>query len=173
MFVRLLGLKKWGSVLRNKDNLHLISLGCSAGNNGRCSSVALNRCVVWAEWPSLFRAGAAGALQIGTKALCRTAWPQVCGGGERNWMLVKLTPSLLLSQGRCSAPPQGTPGTHWGCEKHVPSGWQLAATEHVAVATSSIIFPTVPDLLAHCSSSTSGTRTKAVEVQLRPPPGSR
>lgn len=40
MFVRLLGLKKWGSVLGNNDNLHLISLGCSPGDNGRCSSAA-------------------------------------------------------------------------------------------------------------------------------------
>lgn len=62
MFVRLLELMKRGSVLGNKDNLHLISLGCSAGNNGRCSSVALNHCVVRAEWLSLFRAGAAGTL---------------------------------------------------------------------------------------------------------------
>lgn len=77
MFVRLLRLKKWGSVLRNKDNLHLISLGCSAGNNGRCSSVALNHCTAWGtEWGSLFRAGAAGALKIGTEALCHTAEPQ-------------------------------------------------------------------------------------------------
>lgn len=83
MFVRLLGLKKWGSVLGNKDNLHLISLGCSAGNNGRRSSVALNLRAVWAEWSSLFRAGAAGALQFGTEALCRTAWPQAQDGGER------------------------------------------------------------------------------------------
>lgn len=102
MFVRLLGLKKRGSVLGNKDNLHLISLGCSAGNNGRCSSVALNHCAVWAEWPSLFRAGAAGVLQVRTKALVsHSVATSTRGGREKNCVLVKPTPSLLLSQGRC------------------------------------------------------------------------
>lgn len=100
MFVRLLGLKKRGSVLRNKGNLHLISLGCSAGNNGRCSSVALKRCAGWAEWPSLFRAGAAGAPGIGTEAL--RGHKREGGGRQRSWLLVKPTPSLLLSQGRRS-----------------------------------------------------------------------
>lgn len=92
-------------MLGNKGNLHLISLGCSAGNNSRCSSVALNRCAVWAEWPSLFGAGAAGALQVGTEALCRTVWPQAREGRgrERNWVLVKPILSLLGSRGRYSA----------------------------------------------------------------------
>lgn len=98
--MRLLGLKKRGSVLRNKGNLHLISLGCSAGNNGRCSSVALKRCAGWAEWPSLFRAGAAGAPGIGTEAL--RGHKREGGGRQRSWLLVKPTPSLLLSQGRRS-----------------------------------------------------------------------
>lgn len=71
MFVWLVGLEKWQSVLGNKDNLHLISLGCSAGNNGRCSCVALNPCAPGAEWPPLFGAGAAGALRAGPK-LCVT-----------------------------------------------------------------------------------------------------
>lgn len=42
-----------------------------------------------------------------------------------------------------------------GCQNHVPSDCRLAATEQVAVATSSVIFPTVPNLLADCSSRTS------------------
>lgn len=91
-------------MLRNKDNLHLISLGCSAGNNGRYSCVALNPSTAGAEWPPLFGAGAAGALQSGLD-LCVTD----CGHGqevqtERNWVLGKPTPSLLLPRGGVQQP---------------------------------------------------------------------
>lgn len=99
VFVWLLGLKKWQSVLGNKDNLHLISLGCSAGDSGRCSCVALKPCMTRTERPPLFWAGAAGALQPGLK-LCvsehghrKEVWRQ------SNWLLVKPTPSLLSRRG--------------------------------------------------------------------------
>lgn len=84
-------------MLRNKDNLHLISLGCSAGNNGRHSCEALNSSTAGAEWLPLFGAGAAGALQSGLE-LCVTehGHRKKQGAGKA----YSISPPV---QGRCSA----------------------------------------------------------------------
>ena len=55
-------------------------------------------------------------------------------------------------------PCPGDPRRSLGCENQVPSDRQLAAVEQVAMATSSVIFPTVPSLLAQNSSHTSDHR---------------
>lgn len=70
------------------------------------------------------------------------------------------------------APPHGLQAA-LDCEKHIPSDWWLAATEHVAVSISSVPLPTAPEVLTHCSSWVSDTSTQVVGVCLRPPPGSR
>lgn len=54
-----------------------------------------------------------------------------------------------------ASPAPGDSRHSLGCENHITSDCQLAATEQVVVATSGVIFPIVPNLLAHCSSCTS------------------
>lgn len=100
MFFWLLGLKRWWSVLGNKDNLHLISLGCSAGNNGRCSCVAQTP-----AGPGLNGCLCSG---LGQQECCSLGWSSVSHrqevGRERKWVLGKPTPSLLLSRGGVQQP---------------------------------------------------------------------
>lgn len=79
---------------------------------------------------------------------------------------------LLACHEAWKAPPQGVRAL-LDCEKHIPSDWWLAATEHIAVSISSVLFPTAPEVLTHCSSWLSDISTQVVGVCLRPQPGSR
>lgn len=79
--------------------------------------------------------------------------------GVKWWMLPQtLLEEACLCFGRqftChapwKAPPQGLQAP-LDCEKHMPSDWWLAATEHIAVSISSALSPTAPEVLTHCSS---------------------
>lgn len=75
---------------------------------------------------------------------------------------------LALNLSFSLTPSPGDSRHSLGCKNHVPSVWQPQNTVWPPA-----VFPTVPNLLAHCTSHTSATSSKAMGVQLRPPPGSR